>query len=468
MAHATEKYFNDVVASIVDVVKFDTSLKPAEGDCPFGKETADCLHYFLDLASKMGFETHNYDNYVGEVIFGEGKPLAILAHLDVVPAGDGWSHPPFGGEIDDEVSDGGIGGMKIWGRGTMDDKGPAIATLYAMKALKDEGFTPKRQIKFIVGCNEETGWACLKHYEEVAEMPEEGFSPDASFPAIYAEKGIIHCNTYFPVSPDSFVSLSAGEAANMVCAKASAVLTEKSAKYVADYEKNAEKQVSSDTTTDGKAEGKRAAHIAKNGAKWEYDPATRTITFTGKSAHGSTPEKGVNALEALLDFASAFDAGCKKAYDLLCADEYRLREMRDETGLLTMSPDVAKIEDGALVVTTDIRFPATHKAEEVREAFEKSGVKFEFTHYQQPLYNDPNGSLISTLMKVYNAHTGKNEKAIAIGGGTYARALKCGCGFGPEMEDEESTIHQANEYVTFDRIRMMCEVYYDCIKELTK
>ena len=124
MAHATEKYFNDVVASIVDVVKFDTSLKPAEGDCPFGKETADCLHYFLDLASKMGFETHNYDNYVGEVIFGEGKPLAILAHLDVVPAGDGWSHPPFGGEIDDEVSDGGIGGMKIWGRGTMDDKGP--------------------------------------------------------------------------------------------------------------------------------------------------------------------------------------------------------------------------------------------------------------------------------------------------------------------------------------------------------
>ena len=104
----------------------------------------------------------------------------------------------------------------------------------------------------------------------------------------------------------------------------------------------------------------------------------------------------------------------------------------------------------------------------MREAFEKSGVKFEFLHYQKPLYNDPQGKLISTLMNVYNRHTGRNEKAIAIGGGTYARALKCGCGFGPEMEDEESTIHQPNEYVTFDRIRLMCEIYYECIKELTK
>ena len=91
MAHPTEQYFNDVVSSIVEAVKFDSSLKPAVPGCPFGKETADCLAYFLNLASKMGFETHNYDNYVGEVIYGEGEPLAILAHLDVVPAGEGWS-----------------------------------------------------------------------------------------------------------------------------------------------------------------------------------------------------------------------------------------------------------------------------------------------------------------------------------------------------------------------------------------
>lgn len=447
MAHSTERYFNEVVSSIVDVVKFDTSLRPAEQNCPFGKETAECLQFFLQLASSMGFETHNYDNYVGEVVFGEGKPLAILAHLDVVPAGDGWTHEPFKGEIDDEISAGGVGGMKIWGRGTMDDKGPAVATLYALKALKDDGFLPKRQIRFILGCNEESGWGCIEHYNKVAKMPEEGFSPDASFPAIYAEKGIVHCIHRFAVDENSFVSLSAGTAANMVCAKASVVLTEKTAPYALRY-------IGEQTR-------------AENGASVCYDASTRTITFNGKSAHGSTPEKGVNALEALLAFASSFDDGCKRAYEVLCRDENGLREMHDETGYLTMSPDVAKYENGELIITTDVRFPSTHSLSEIKNAFNASGVQYELAHYQEPLYNDPNGEMISTLMSVYNAYTGKNEKAIAIGGGTYARALKCGCGFGPELEDEEATIHQPDEYVTFERIRMMLEIYYDAIKALT-
>ena len=113
MTHVMENYFNDIVDSICKTVKFDSSLKPAEGEYPFGKETADCLGYFLSLAAGMGFETHNYDNYVGEVIFGEGEELAILAHLDVVPAGSGWTFPPFGAVINDDLSAGGVRGVKI-------------------------------------------------------------------------------------------------------------------------------------------------------------------------------------------------------------------------------------------------------------------------------------------------------------------------------------------------------------------
>ena len=134
-----EKYFDEIVQSTVEILKFDSSLKEAEENCPFGKEAADCLQYFLSLAESMGFETKNYDNYVGEVIFGDGKDFAILAHLDVVPAGSGWKYPPFGGVINDDVSDGGVTGTKIWGRGAMDDKAPAIVCLYALKALTDEG-----------------------------------------------------------------------------------------------------------------------------------------------------------------------------------------------------------------------------------------------------------------------------------------------------------------------------------------
>ena len=151
MAHTMKKYFDELVASTAEIIKFDSSLKPAEGEYPFGKETADCLAYFLSLAENMGFEVHNYDNYAGEVVFGKGEEFAILAHLDVVPAGSGWTYPPFGGIINDDISAGGVAGKKLWGRGAMDDKGPAMTCLYALKALKDEGFRPRRKIKLIVG-----------------------------------------------------------------------------------------------------------------------------------------------------------------------------------------------------------------------------------------------------------------------------------------------------------------------------
>lgn len=444
MAHATEKYFDDIVSSICEIVKFDSSLKPAEDGCPFGKETADCLNRFLSIAAEMGFETHNYDNYAGEVIFGEGEEFAVLAHLDVVPAGSGWKFPPFGAVINDEISAGGVAGRKIWGRGTMDDKGPAVSVLWCLKALKDEGFRPRRKIKLIVGCNEESGWACLDHYNKVAHMPDEGFSPDADFPAIYAEKGILHFSVSFPVRNPPFHALSAGGAVNMVCDRATAVLTDEAAQKLSSYRNEQE------------------------GTTFSFNRSDMTLTVSGKSAHGSTPEKGANALGSLLKFFASFDEDCEKAYALLFDDAENLKKMQDETGALTMSPDVATFSEGKLTVTTDIRFPATYKKEEITDVLEKIGAEYKILSYQAPLYNDPNGTLISTLMSVYNKATGKNEKAIAIGGGTYARALKCGCGFGPELEDEEATIHQPDEYITFDRIRMMTAIYYDALKELTR
>ncbi len=444
MSHIVDRYFDDIVKSICESVQFDSSLKPAEGNYPFGKETADCLEHFLSLASSFGFETHNYDNYVGEVIFGEGKPLAILAHLDVVPAGKGWKYAPFGAVINDDISSGGVTGTKIWGRGTMDDKGPAIATLYALKALKDEGFLPKRKIQFIVGCNEECGWACIDHYNKVAVMPEEGFSPDADFPAIYAEKGILHFDSFYPIENAPFTHLTAGERVNMVCAEASAVLTKEAVSALSTYQNPVE------------------------GTRFSFDKTTNVLTVTGKSAHGSTPEMGANALGAILRFFAALSPALHKAYSFLFEDETGLKKLNDETGFLTMSPDVATFSNGVLTISTDIRYPATLSQEMIEGKIKEADVSYSLSHVQPPLYNDPNGPLISTLMQVYNKATGKNEKAIAIGGGTYARALKCGCGFGPELPGEEATIHQANEYVTFDRIRLMTEIYFESIKELCK
>ncbi|MBP5177017.1 MAG: Sapep family Mn(2+)-dependent dipeptidase, partial [Clostridia bacterium] len=157
---------------------------PLDG-APFGYGVKKALDYTLDLAKSFGFETKNYDGFVGEVTFGSGKPFAVLCHLDVVPAGNenAWISPPFKPEIRDG---------NLYCRGVLDDKCGAICSLFALKRLKDEGARPTRQIKLILGCDEESGWGCIDHYLEKAVMPEDGISPDADFPVIYAEKGIVH------------------------------------------------------------------------------------------------------------------------------------------------------------------------------------------------------------------------------------------------------------------------------------
>ncbi len=436
-----EKYFDEIVNQTVKLIQFDSSLQPAEGNYPFGKGAGECLEYFLALASEMGFETHNYDNYIGEVVFGEGKDFAILAHLDVVPAGSGWTYPPFGGVINDEPSAGGMLGRKIWGRGAMDDKAPAVVCLYALKALKDEGILPNRTFKLIVGCNEESGFQCVEHYEKVATLPEEGFTPDADFPVIYAEKGILQFTAAFPMENPPFTALKGGERVNMVCAEATATLTRQAAEGLVYYENP----------------------IA--GTRLSYDNTTNILRAYGKNAHGSQPHKGANALQAVLRLLSPQNEDCKKAYDCLFDDCAEVKTLQDETGELTMSPDVVEYKNGKLYVSVDIRYPATLPLDTVLEKIDSWGVEYQIDSQKDGLYNDPDGTLVKTLCGVYASVTGENLPPIAIGGGTYAKALKQGCGFGPQLKTQEVTIHQPNEYVTFDMLRLMSKIYYQAIKE---
>lgn len=412
--------FNSAVKYISEIVKFDSSQKPAAPCAPFGKETADCLDWFLKLAASFGFETKNYEGYAGEVMFGEGEEFAILAHLDVVPAGSGWTHEPFGGEIDYKNE-------KIWGRGTMDDKGPAVCALLALKALKDKGFTPKKKIKLIVGCNEENGWACIDYYNAHAHMPETGFSPDADFPVIYAEKGILHLKLKFPANAN-FESLSGGERGNMVCDLCEVIAP-------VDNEKL-----------------KKYNLTCENGK----------IISRGKSAHGSTPELGVNAIAPVLLYL-----GLDGMHSLLFKDGFGLGNLCDETGRLTFSPNVIEQTEDGIFVTCDIRYPATYEKARILSAVEKCGVNYEILHYQAPLYNDKNCELINTLCGVYNEVTGKHMQPVAIGGGTYARALKCGAAFGPEEEGEEQTIHKPDEHITFAKIERCLEIYRLAVERLT-
>lgn len=419
-------YFDEAVKSICESVRFDSSLQKHTAKEPFGKGAADCLEHFLHLAETLGFETKNYGNYIGEVIFGEGEEFAILCHLDVVPAGDGWTKAPFGGE----VSDG-----NIWGRGTMDDKGPAICVLYAMKALKDRGFSPKKRIKLIVGCNEESGWGCIAHYKECAKLPEVGISPDADFPVIYAEKGILQLRLHFPVEHPPFLHLEGGQQANMVCDRCEA--TPRSL-----------------TMTKARALGLTIDR--------------KKIIALGKSAHGSTPELGENAILPILRFFESKSEVVKRIIECVFDDIYKLRELEDETGKLTMSPNVIKYRKKQILVQIDIRYPATIPLETVLERVAKFGVVYETVHAQRPLFHDKNSELIQTLLKTFEECTGQKAEPIAIGGGTYARALKYGVAFGPEMPGDPPCIHMADEHISLERVKLLLEIYEKAIERLTK
>lgn len=412
---------DEIIKNLSEILKINSTKSSPAAGAPFGEGAKRALDFFLSLAKKMGFKTKNYDGYAGEVTFGRGKGFAVLAHLDVVPAGGGWTHEPFGGEIDYE-------NRRIWGRGAMDDKGPAVCALYALKALADEGFKPRRKIKLIVGCDEESGSGCIAYYKKHGKMPAEGFSPDADFPVIYAEKGILSLKLKFTAG-GSFTGLAGGERPNMVCDKCSVLApldTEKAEKL----------------------------NLISTGGK---------IVSLGKSAHGSTPEKGVNAIAPILKYL-----GLDEVYDALFGTCFNLKYLKDETGNLTFSPNVIEQSGDEICVTCDVRYPATLTADEVLKPVEQSGIGFEIIHHQPPLYNDKDCFLIKTLCEVYNEVSGKKLEPIAIGGGTYARALKCGAAFGPEEDGEESTIHQADEYITFEKIERCFKIYKLALERLTK
>ena len=406
-------YVKKSLYSLQNLIK----IKSVEGEktnaFPFGEGPAKCLNAFLSIASEMGFETVNYDNYIGEVIFGSGNDkdgLAILAHLDVVPEGDVsmWTYPPYDLSFD---------GKYLYGRGIIDDKGPAVICLYALKQLKDEGFIPNRKIKLILGTNEESGWGCIDYYNKVATFPSEGFTPDGEFPVIYAEKGIYHIKYQFKVG-DGVTDIFGGDRVNMVCDKVTLRLKGEDTERV----------------------------------------------FKGVSAHGSTPELGDNAIKKALEYLVSVGEFSKTDYANLFENATGIKNINDETGYLTFSPNVISYNNGIITVLVDVRYPSLQNLDYIKAELNKIG-EFTLLHYQKPLFNDKNGKLVKTLLEVFNEKTGQNAKPIAIGGGTYARAIKQGVAFGASFDEHA---HIPNEKQLLSNYELCYDIYYEAIKNLTK
>ena len=466
-----EQNKEEMIASLGTVLRCKSEqtepTKTEEGSVyPFGEGVQEAFAAFLDIAEKMGFETYNADNYGGHVDFpGSGdKVLGILGHLDVVPAGGGWDFDPYGGS----VADG-----KIYGRGTTDDKGPLISCLYAMKALKEAGFQPKATIRLILGLDEENAWKGMDYYFSKVRKPDYGFTPDADFPVINGEKGILvfELARKFANSKTKGLklrSITGGAAANSVADSCRAVIRDQSGAE-ATYAKVREEAKAFREETGYKL---RAKGVGKS----------LEITAEGVSAHGAKPETGLNAISIMMAFLGRLNFVDEDHNDFIdfynkyigfCLDGEKLGiNFTDEaSGKLVFNVGMAEMNEKAAGLTINVRYPVSMTGEDVyagmAETLEKYNLGILKLKDQAPVYKDPEDPLIKTLVGIYQKHTGDTEsRPMVIGGGTYARAAENIIAYGAQFPGDEDLMHQKNECLSIERLMQMTKIYAEAIYKL--
>ena len=410
------KYKDDFLKDLNTLVSYesvrDESTK-AE-NAPFGKNCRDVLDAMLDMAKRDGFEAKDIDGYAGVVEYGQGEEtFGVLGHLDIVPLGEGWTKDPLKVTLENGY---------IFGRGVMDDKGPALAGYYALKMIRDLNIPLKKRVMLITGCDEESGMECMNYYVDHAEVPQMGFVPDANFPVIYGEKGGLHVGL---VSSDATVikKFHAGSRPNIVIGKADVTVD------VMSYQQ----------------EDLFKFYCATQGVKGSIKRSEDGVTLhiDGAFAHAAMPYNGVNAAVLLLNFiGEAYDDQLSKDLYFLLKDWMGKPVGIEKDGLymsfLTMNTGIVNMENNETDILIDIRYPNDTNADEIMAKFDAacanltSNIKAENRGDSKPLFVDPDSRLVKDLMSVYQKYTGDTFSCpITIGGGTYARKFENFVSYGP-------------------------------------
>jgi succinyl-diaminopimelate desuccinylase len=444
----------DILKDLTGLIKINSEMTTYDPDrvgAPFGEGIKDALDYMLKLGEKDGFDTVNLDGYAGHISYGNQKEfVGTIGHLDVVPAGNDWTFAPYGAEINDN---------KMYGRGTEDDKGPTIAVYYALKILKELNVSLSKRIKLILGTDEETAWRGVRHYFSLyPEIPVSGFIPDADFPLIYAEKGISRIFIEGSLEDGDIVSLQGGFRDNMVPDYAEAYL-----KPSQDYKSLFNKFL--------KANKYQGEVKDENGLVY--------VKVLGKSAHGSTPEFGENAIDRLFEFLSDVNINhpvVSLAKERLIHDihgkKLGVNYKDEEMGHLTINLGAMSTNNHKYRFNLNLRYPNGVKFDDVvhtlKESVDQYGSKVTVDNHQELLYVDPKSELVQKLLKVYRKHTNDMSDPITIGGGTFARALPNSVAFGPHFLEKPTYIHQKNEFIDLDDFFTAIMIYTEALYELAK
>ncbi len=461
-----EELKEEIIEKTCELIKIPSvNSESIDKKKPFGEEINRALEYTLDLGKKLGFRTKNIDGYCGYIEFGEGEELVgIIGHLDVVPIGEGWIHNPFEAQIEDG---------KIYGRGAIDDKGPVIASLYAMKAVIDIAKVNKN-VRLILGTNEERDWKCINYYKEHEKWPTIGFSPDADFPCIYAEKGIetIYFESKYNNQNEKIKIKNINcknNAINVVPKYCMVELEINDTKILIKEVVNFIEKIKENKRLDVEIEIKNNKEIK--------------LETKGVSAHAAHPDLGKNAISIMMqilkevfenfeidnDLVNFFDESIGMDFNGKKAKIY----VKDESGELTLNVGDFSLENEVLKFGINLRIPVNTNFEYVEEKLEEcignyKNLKMTIKAKQDSLYVDKNSYLVKTLCNIFNEVTGKNDDPIAIGGGTYARAFKNVISFGANMPGNKDMCHQVDEYIKIDDLLLASKIYAKAIYELAK
>ena len=438
--YLTEKIKSDYLESLKTIVSYPSVLNEGENGTPFGQSIQNVLEKMLEITRSLGFKTYiDPKGYYGYAEIGQGEELlAVLCHLDVVPAGDlsDWETPPFEATIKDGW---------IHGRGVQDDKGPSLAALYAVKALMDAGVTFNKRIRFIYGTDEETLWRCMARYNELEETATLGFAPDSSFPLTYAEKGLLQIKLHGSGSQE--LAIEAGEAFNVVPAKAS---------YTGNLADSLEDELKKQS--------------------FEYERTADTVTVIGVPKHSKDAAEGVNAIVRL---ATGLNPLIQHSAIQFIAEAVRedatgsrlFGEISDEpSGTLSFNVSGLSLDQDKSEIRIDMRIPVLADkdklVQELSQIAEEYQLRYEEFDYLAPLYVPLDSELVSTLMAVYKEKTNDNSPAVSSGGATFARTMPNCVAFGALFPGALQTEHQANERTVIDDLYKAMDIYAETIYRL--
>lgn len=440
-----------LVSAVQDLVRIRSVAREPESVSQESSGPAAALARALSIAEELGFSAANLDSRIGYAEYGSGDEyVAVLGHLDTVPEGDGWSYPPLGGAIHDG---------RIYGRGSLDDKGPVLAALFAMNALRESGAPLARKVRVIFGTDEETGSTDIGYYLSRNPPPVFGFTPDSDFPVVFAEKGILWLRLGKKIPPavcdPRIISITGGTAPNMVPGSARAVLA---------------------TDTPDAIFFALQEYVGKTGAALfaENTGAGLVIRSRGLSAHASRPDLGINAVMQLIGFLATLDGGnpelsaALRFFDRRIGTEqpeesFGLAMSDTESGNLTLNAGILEVTEDSFSITLDIRHPVTVSRDgicpRVGSTVRAGGFDAEVLKYDPPLYYSPESPLVASLHRVYREVTGDSAPPVAIGGGTYARKIPNVVAFGPYRPGTEPPIHAPDEYIAIDELLLLARIY---------